>query len=567
MDFQTILCSSLAKVMPQDAPQMSPIRNFSCLRGENFSFQVAFKSNDISWVYASGAVRVEVKSPLKKYIRIRAVENVPVAWMPDGIDDDVVSDKVGMYPDILRDLEEGNIIRNYRRVWRALWFDVELPAKCKSGKYEIEVLLHVTDIEQQHNGVKAEKNFSEKLTLDVLDAVLPPQTLKCDHWFHADCLSTHYGIEPFCDEFWRITGNFMKAASRNGINMLLTPLFTPPLDTFVGTYRPRVQLVKITCDKGKYSFDFTLLEKWIEVAKKNGITHFEMPHMFTQWGCKATPQIWATVDGKEKRIFGWDVKALSTKYRNFLDQFLPELKKFFEKRKLRKNVYFHCSDEPSLPHLPQFKKCAELLARHLDGWNLFDGGTLDVYKQGLIPIPIPIAPITTLEKFMGVEVKERWTAYCCFPQVEYVNRFIHMTSSRNRIFGAQLYRFNVEGFLHWGFNFYYSGLSLKPVDPYKDTCCYYTYPSGDAFLVYPRKDGVPEESLRLKVFGHALQDQRAMQLLETMIGRPKVEKILDKCSPNGELHMHDYPRGEKAVLALREKINAEIKKNLNKCAD
>ncbi len=268
-----------------------------------------------------------------------------------------------------------------------------------------------------------------------------------------------------------------------------------------------------------------------------------------------------------ERIFGWDVKALSSKYRNFLDQFLPELKNFFEKRKLRKNVYFHCSDEPSLPHLPQFKKCAELLARHLDGWNLFDGGTLDVYKQGLIPIPIPIAPITTLEKFMDVEVKERWTAYCCFPQVEYVNRFIHMTSSRNRIFGAQLYRFKVEGFLHWGFNFYYSGLSLKPVDPYKDTCCYYTYPSGDAFLVYPRKDGVPEESLRLKVFGHALQDQRAMQLLETMIGRPKVEKILDKCSPNGELHMHDYPRGEKAVLALREKINAEIKKNLKKCAD
>jgi hypothetical protein len=30
--------------------------------------------------------------------------------------------------------------------------------------------------------------------------------------------------------------------------------------------------------------------------------------------------------------------------------------------------------------------------------------------------------------------------------------------------------------------------------------------------------------------------------------------------------MHDYPRGEKAVLALREKINAEIKKNLKKRA-
>ena len=74
MDFQTVLCSSLAKVMPQEAPQESPIRSFSCLRGENFSFQVAFKSNDLSGMFESGAIRVEVKSPLKKYIRIRSVE-------------------------------------------------------------------------------------------------------------------------------------------------------------------------------------------------------------------------------------------------------------------------------------------------------------------------------------------------------------------------------------------------------------------------------------------------------------------------------------------------------------
>ena len=255
----------------------------------------------------------------------------------------------------------------------------------------------------------------------------------------------------------------------NGINMLLTPLFTPPLDTFIGTYRPRVQLMKISIDKGKYSFDFSMLKKWIDVAHENGIEYFEMPHMFTQWGCKATPQIWATVDGEEKRIFGWDVKALSPAYRKFINNYLPALKAFLEEQGLKDKVYFHCSDEPSAIHLEQFKKCASLLEKHLKGWNLYDGGTLDVYKQGLIPIPIPIAPVRAFEQFLDVDVPERWIAYCCFPQEVYVNRFIHMTSSRNRIFGSLLYRFNVNGFLHWGFNFYYSGLSLKPVDPYKDT--------------------------------------------------------------------------------------------------
>ena len=311
-------------------------------------------------------------------------------------------------------------------------------------------------------------------------------------------------------------------------------------------------------------FDFTLLERFLGEAQKCGIKYFEHAHLFTQWGAGFTPKIMATVNGKEKRIFGWDVAADSEEYKTFLDAFLPALIRFIEENGLGDKVYFHCSDEPCLKQLDQFKKCASLLTRHLKGWNLFDGGTLDAYKNGLPPIPIPICPERAFEQFLQVDVPERWVAYCCFPQEIYVNRFIHMTSSRNRIWGSLLYRFNVDGFLHWGFNFYYSGLSLKPVDPYKDTCCYFTYPAGDAFLVYPRKDGVPEESLRLKVFGHGLQDMRALRLLESLIGREKVEKLLDKVSPEGKMHMHDYPRGEKAVLALREKINAMIKKNLKK---
>ncbi|MBQ2013398.1 MAG: DUF4091 domain-containing protein, partial [Bacteroidaceae bacterium] len=56
----------------------------------------------------------------------------------------------------------------------------------------------------------------------------------------------------------------------------------------------------------------------------------------------------------------------------------------------------------------------------------------------------------------------------------------------------------------------HSIVNYNIINPISVISCYYTYPAGDAFLVYPREDGMPEESLRLKVFGHALQDQRAM---------------------------------------------------------
>ena len=48
--------------------------------------------------------------------------------------------------------------------------------------------------------------------------------------------------------------------------MILTPIFTPPLDTAVGGERRTVQLVGITKTGSEYSFDFTLLERWINLC-------------------------------------------------------------------------------------------------------------------------------------------------------------------------------------------------------------------------------------------------------------------------------------------------------------
>ena len=90
--------------------------------------------------------------------------------------------------------------------------------------------------------------------------------------------------------------------------MILTPLFTPPLDTEVGGERPTVQLVKVIQQNDQYSFHFTLLDRWIDLCLQCGIKYFEMTHLFTQWGAKYAPKIMAEVNGVETRIFGWDTE-------------------------------------------------------------------------------------------------------------------------------------------------------------------------------------------------------------------------------------------------------------------
>lgn len=549
IEFKTKLLSSLVKVFPKGEPAGCEMKEATALRGEVFSFQMAYftRAHRIP-------LYVEVESALKRYIQVRSVENVPVEWMPDAIDEDVVGTAPGMYPDLLRELENGKLDSVWEH-WRSLWFTVRIPKNCKSGKYSIKVKIRYFDNDEQINkDVTAE----EELVLEVIDALLPPQTLKNTHWFHTDCLSNYYHVDVFSAEYWKITGSFMKSAAAHGINMILTPLFTPPLDTAPGGERKTVQLVKVKKEKGKYSFDFSLLGKWFLLAQECGIKYFEMSHLFTQWGASATPKIMAEVDGKQKRIFGWETKSDSREYTEFLHAFLPRLTAFIRKKGLEKNVYFHCSDEPSEIHLGSYEKASSLLRKYVEGFPVFDAlSKTDFYEKGLVTIPVPGE--SHLDEFMKFSVPERWTYYCCGPRTGYSNRFIYMSSSRNRVFGILLYRYAVEGFLHWGFNFYNSFHSLFPVDPYKSVCADFTFPAGDAFLVYPGKKGIPEDSIRYEVFYEALQDQRSLQLLETKMGRKETEKFLLKLC-GGKLEMADYPKGEENMLAVREKINKKIKK-------
>ena len=303
---------------------------------------------------------------------------------------------------------------------------------------------------------------------------------------------------------------FFRNAAAHGINLLLTPVFTPPLDTKVGGERPTVQLVKVFKNHGVYSFDFSLLAKWIDLAEKCGITHFEISHLFTQWGAEFTPKIIALTDGREERIFGWDVPANSPEYEKFLGAFLPELTAFLRAGSLEDRVFFHTSDEPHNGHEKSYGFAANLLKKYLDGFRTLDAlSDVKYYRKGLVPLPVPVE--TKIEDFVAAKVPELWTYYCCYPGKTYSNRFITMPSSRNRVMGLLLYRYGIKGFLHWGYNFYYSQFSIKPLNPYICTDADGAFPAGDSFVVYPGKDGEPEDSLRLEVFHEALQDQRALQ--------------------------------------------------------
>lgn len=544
--FKTKLLSSLEKVFPDQEPTTDPLRQGIMCRNEMFSFQVAYYSEgdrkDIK------AVRIE--SEIADHIRLQTVGLIPVEFpvYPDH-DDYVLRTTPGLYPDVLRPLPEHEL-RALPNQWRSLWVSIEPQVSLTPGEYTIEI-----SFVSQRNEVLARENF----VLEVIDAELPPQILIHTQWLHTDCIATWYDVQVFSPEYWGLVEEYIATAVHHGINMILTPLFTPPLDTLEGGERPTVQLVKVIKEGGKYSFDFTNLTRWVQLCNRLGVEYFEFSHLFTQWGARHAPKIMAWVDGRYQRIFGWETDATGPEYRGFLDQFLPELVNFIRENDLEHRSYFHISDEPSLKNLDSYGSASKIMAKHLEGFPIIDAlSAYEFYKHGLVKNPVPATNEVII--FLENNVPDLWTYYCGGHHIDLSQRFMAMPSARNRVLGYQLYKFGITGFLHWGYNFYYSQHSRFQLDPFRETDGGSWVPAGDAFVVYPGSNG-PLESLRLKVLMEGLQDMRALQLLESLIGKERTLEILED-GLTSPLTFSEYPHGAEWILETRSRIYAELKRQI-----
>lgn len=539
----------MTKVFTDQEPEEEKIP-LSILKGEIGSFQVAVKH--------FGWVRLSAHAPGFK-TRIREVRALPSnrPCRPGLEDPDYLRKTPGMYPDLLEDMLEDGSAR-VAGIWKSFWVDVEAEETLPTGDYPVELKIEVLEESFQETGEVVELCQNVHVT----DCRLPRQTLMHTNWFHADCLADYYHVPAWSEDHWRIVENFICSAVDMGINMILTPLFTPPLDTEIGKYRTTVQLVDVFVENGTYRFDFQKLKRWTEMCLRCGVEYFEMSHLYSQWTTNNCPQIVATVDGTKKLLFGWDDVATDAPYREFLACFLPQLVEQLNAWGVVDRCRFHIKDEPHSDFRDTYQKEKAQVEPYIPGFKIMDAlSHFDYVESGIIQHPVPIVDCKELDKFRKACEGDYWLYYCCGPEHTYTNRFFAQPSYRTRILGTQLYLENAQGFLHWGFNFYNSERSRKHINPFLVTDGYEAFPSGDAFIVYPGEDGKAQESIRYMLMRQAMYDLRALQLLEQKIGREKVEQIIQDGLEN-KVTLETYPRCNGYLPCLRERINREIERNL-----
>lgn len=541
------IVSSLEKVFPSDKPK-SRINSATVFRNETFHFQIACYSD--VW---RGYLKVKIDSDIRDKITVRAVELVPAqsARTYSGKDDGYYIKghrNNELYPDLLRPFRDGE--ESLRAKMRsAFWVTVDASELLPAGEHKIAINFRCND---------SAYNETSEFTLTVLDDELPWSDFTLTQWFHYDCICRRHNVEAFSDAFYEVLENYLESASRHGMNMIYTPLFTPALDTAFGYYRQTTQLVDVKISDGKYSFDFGKLNKFIDFAFAHGMEKIEFSHLATQGGGVYCPQIVADTGGKTERIFGWDDRSDCERYLLFLDAFFESLSAFVFGKGLQDKVYFHISDEPTADATEIFSKIVGVARKHIPNARFMDALSYkDFYEKGLVT-----NPVVCLDEYDAFPAE--WIYYCGGQRRNFItNRLFAMPSQRNRIVGFQCYRNGVNGLLHWGFNFYNSYKSLFPIDPYFITdggvgggC----FDSGDCFIVYPTEDGVCE-SLRHEVFGDAFFDYRACLLAEKYYGKEYVLNFLDK--QGIKKGFSDYPRSAEKHLRIREKINRLIYEKIN----
>lgn len=516
---QAKIISSLEKVFYD-----SPVSGFAAHRGA-----YAYLNSEISLqIAASGGgqdhhrqfVSIVPGGVPAECVKMRRVDCLPSTMpvYPGKYDAGFLRTAPGLYPDLLAEPGMGGLFPVFSGLATSVWVDIDLskaPEEWrKGGKANLTFTVNA-------DGESVVLPFE----LILIPERLPEQKIKVTQWFHTDCLSEWYRVPVFSEEYWRVTENFMRAAAENGINTILTPTFTPPLDTHVGGERTTVQLVDVKLGaNGRYYYGFSKLDRWVETARRAGVKYFEIAHLFTQWGAAHAPKVMAETPDGYRRIFGWETDACGKEYTKFLRGYLKALIAHMKELGEDKNCLYHISDEPNAAQLEQYMNIRNSVIDLLEGYTVMDAlSNVDFYLSGAVTTPIPSN--NRIEPFIEQFEKEGrvglWTYYCCGQSIGVSNRFFAMPGARTRFIGCQFYKYRIAGFLQWGFNFWNNQGSYDPVNPFTDTTGSGFVPSGDTTSVYPGPGGECLESIRIKHFRQGLEDLRALELCESAYGRER----------------------------------------------
>lgn len=535
------IISPLEKVFYHKKPQIALRKNFTYYR-ESFSFQFCFCAEK------TGKYRLEIVSDIADCVELYQPKFVPSCvnqfvnnYMSAEQDDYriFVDDDARFYPDRLDPAPaEIAVVKGWQY---AVW--VRANASAPAGKHFI--MLKITDNDGKTRGEKTAEF-----------RVLPQSLEKCDIpvtlWTYYDCIADAHGAPIFGDKYFEILKNYFRFCVDRGVNTAFVPLFSHPQADRNGKTPNVTQLLSIEKTADGYRFDFSLVKKFIRLAKDCGCEYFEFSHLSNQKTAEYAPKIVGEKNGEKITLFGMDTPTCSEDYLGFLKQLLQALRALLIDLRVYENCFFHVADEPLFKSRDRYLRFAGELKSFLPDGKFIDAVPAPDYSEGGYVIPVGSTQYGEIFKNSGVP---HWVYYCCEEMYDHLsNRFLNHPLLRTRVIGAQLYLNGARGFLHWSLNYWYDIAKWQMVDTRYVANGNSSLPSGDCFIVYPAENA-PATSERMETFADAITDYRALKTLEKRRGKECAIALLEKYGFHGYTQ---YPLSEEDFNAFESELAALI---------
>ncbi|HLF36185.1 MAG TPA: DUF4091 domain-containing protein [Cyclobacteriaceae bacterium] len=389
------------------------------------------------------------------------------------------------FPDYLSEENQAYIDEN---MYRAVYITIVIPEDAVAGNY--------------YGMIKVSSGGIEKflpLSLVVYPLTLPEvRHLKVAEWYNTSHFDRHHGInEEYSDAWFEILRTYAENMAAHRQNVFEVPAGA---------------ILVLRSGTGKLTFDFTRFDQIAQVFWDTKGMDFLETGELTRFGDSA----WFSTDivFRDFKVENPETgEEITMPGKEVIPYLLPALEKHLREKGWLGKTLFHVKDEPTLRNVRSWKEASSLIHRYAPGLKRFDAiETTFLFDE--IEVAIPkldhLAAWYETYETAAREGTELWFYTVGIYQApRYPNKTIDMPLIDNRIMHWLNYRYDLTGFLHWGWNQWTE-------KPFEETGMHI----GDGWHVYPKKDGVLN-SLRWEQMRNGLQDYEYFLMLETEVSELK----------------------------------------------
>lgn len=358
-------------------------------------------------------------------------------------------------------------------------------------------------------------------------AVIPPvgkASFPYTNWFNIENIASRHGLKEWTPSYWSMLKKYAEIMFHARQNVF----WVIPGTVFHQTKKG------LTLDRER-------LRKYVKLFTDAGLFYIEGGHIAGRtggdWNAKTFTAIGGATTSSKEGYYNLAAAA---------SQLMEEI----EANGWRSRWIQHVADEPIDTLATEYRIATGIMHKLMPGIPILDA-TMNLDLLGSVNYWCPQVQEyqNHRDEFEAARKTgdQVWFYTCCSPGGPWLNRLLDQELLRPALYGWAAARYELDGFLHWGFNMY-----RHDQNPFEQSVVEHggnnKLPAGDTHIVYPGDDG-PWSSARLEAQREGTEDYELLMMLKA-----KDKKIGDRVVRKALRSFDDYTKDMKTYRAAKKAL-------------